>query len=249
MEGLDLIRGGESATITRLKRLKRNGCVVLGAGDEPRAARAALCRRMMGTTERRRTRVLGLPSSYAEVETNYLPGGVGPDDPAVRTVSFEDNARSTASTTTTTTTTATPDTGRPGSRALRFAGDCQAAIEDLTGEDWSRDLASAELRVGIDALSSLIEAEGSSPTHVFRALSPVMTATKQCRGICLLLVDRPYDSDLVRQIWTNVADIDARVDLRARPELPTSDPEQRWTVRGCETTEWVAVNPDHDDDR
>ncbi|MFC4358196.1 hypothetical protein ACFO0N_09575 [Halobium salinum] len=87
------VSGGDegAALAARLRRLKRDGCVLLVTGDVDARARAEATRRLLGDPLQARTRVVILTAPDAEAVETHLPAGVAPDGEAVRVVDRRDS--------------------------------------------------------------------------------------------------------------------------------------------------------------
>jgi hypothetical protein len=139
----------------RLRRLKREGCNLLLAGAVSDATATRATRRLLGSTELDRKRVLVVPGGTAAGD--LLPSGVSADDPAVSVVAYDAAGPESL-----------PDLAGRAAEAVRG----YAAADGLVG---------GELRLAVASLGALVDDHDVRDVEAF--LRRVTAAVRDARGI------------------------------------------------------------------
>lgn len=209
-----------------LRQLKRRGCSLLVTGTVPFETRAAMSRRLFGTPDEPRYRLLAVTNSVGLPVARYLPHGVTASAADVSVVDFADQLRGS--------TTASPSSGTGPTmrtddtdRMANLGTTVSTAIERLAQQAGRFD--AGTLRVGLASLRGPYDAEDPVRASVGRIVDDVVSR----RGMvhCHLL-DTTLDDDLMEAF-------DVRIELRDRG---TGAPEHRWVVPDrAVRTEWVPL--------
>jgi hypothetical protein len=218
--------GGDGpALAATLRRLKRSGARLLVTGAAGGAVRARQTRRLLGSTDERRARVLALADESSP--SAFLPDPLDATDERVAVVEHGDGVRSAAA------ASAEPLPPRPEADALAAF---HAAVIDAIADDRHANgpYDPATLRVGVVGAGSLVDRYGLDRTE--RALRSLGDRVVDRRGMYHChLAGRPDGPTATRL----APSFDARIDLRHRDGLP---PEQRWSFPGSgESTGWTLL--------
>lgn len=212
----------------RLASLKRDGCNVLVTGNVREAVSQRISRKLLGSSDKSRTRILGLTDQDPDDATSLLPGDLVSDDDNVHVLNYACGTR---------TADAVPssaDTSRSEWQREdldQFQSDICKAI--TTAKDMQRGYDSAELRVSLFTLSYLVSQYESEAVEQF-----VSGVGDHIRGVSgmghyhLALAD---DSETVQRFAPL---FDVRIELREKRGLP----EQRWHFpEHNAVTSWVGL--------
>lgn len=214
-----------------LRNLKRHGCSLLVTGDVPFETRAAMSRRLFGTPDEQRYRLLAVTNSVGLPVSRYLPSGVVPTGSDVTVVDFADELRgATASGATPPTETGPTHRADDADRLSTLRTSMSAAVDRLSDRVDTFD--TGELRVGVASLCGPFDAEEA--TRVRRTVDTLVEDVVDRRGMvhCHLL----GGTDDVTAL-TDAFDV--CIELRDRG---TGVPEHRWVVPDQSVqTQWVSL--------
>ncbi|MFC7157500.1 hypothetical protein ACFQPA_18900 [Halomarina halobia] len=228
-------RRGASPLSATLKRLKREGCSVLVCGVVGDAVRAEMTRRLFGSTEADRWRILGRTSTASLAPSAYFPVDLQSDRRAV-VVSHPDAAR----------TRATAD----GIEAAPVASERQqtrATSSEIAESDALRaalteavlkvaghnHLSPGVLRVGVTSVGAFLD---SGVDEVIEFVRTVESPVHAANGIFHVHAPLSHDDDRIAALLPH---FDVRIDLRISDPLP---PEHRWYLPAVdERTTWMRL--------
>lgn len=209
-----------------LAAMKRRGCWLLVAGRAADSEHGHACRRLLGDDGRPRRRVLVETAGDGCADT---PAGVG--SVAARIEVAGGQVRRTA--------TAAPDPpAAPGGPAVcvprtDLDGLADACREQVTAVERSGDLSPAELRLCVDSLVPLVEANGLAA--VASLVESVGDRVRAARGMGHVHLPVARDGDPVEEL---APAFDAVVGVRSR----AGRVEHRWHVRDADVTSgWLEL--------
>ncbi|WP_227376904.1 DUF7504 family protein [Haladaptatus halobius] len=211
-----------------LRELKRQGCALLITGEVPEHVTAKATKRLLGDPNCGRKRLLAFTDATSEHIDDCLPSGVKRNAPDVWIIDPCGIDRAIPST--------ADDIELPkadeGSELNRLRQELVQAVGYF--DDVAEGLDPAELRVSIDSLEYMLEANDLSPTERF--LRTVAALVRGVRGMGHVHLPLPDDSATVQELSPL---FDARIELRKRDTLAA---EQRWHVpRHDITTIWTKL--------
>jgi hypothetical protein len=228
--GPDLSSSDSQGFIAALDSLKKSGCVVLVTGDVDATVRAATSRRLFGTSQLPRQRVVAHADDTALQLVSYLPHGICIDNTTVHTCELTSSVRN--------------------GLKISFPLNIEEALDQPTElvaymrrlteviantESTSKEFDPGELRVGILTLSSIFEQHGQTATASFLSSFGQRVRTHSGLGHCHLPV--PSDSSVADTLANSV---DIHVRLRERDG---HTPEQCWHL--CKTdyrSAWISIS-------
>lgn len=217
MGGTDYFGGGDLADV--LPALKRRGCSLLITGEVSDRVSMVASRRLFGSADRDRRRVVGLTRQAARKPNRWFPADVDRTAETTTVVELAESAEGAS------------DADEPAERVRPVREDVEAAVDRVVGGD---SLDPGQLRVGVYSVSPLVGRFGREP--VFALLEAIADVVTEYRGMGH--VHLPWD-DGARVVEALDPLFDARIELRQVPAAgPT--PEQRWHVDEL-TTEWVEL--------
>ncbi|SIR81583.1 hypothetical protein SAMN05421858_3910 [Haladaptatus litoreus] len=204
-----------------LEALKRQGCTLLVTGAVPEYVTAQATQRLLGDPHRDRKRLLVFTDASPEHVERSLPPNVRRNDESIEIIESVGDDRSTP----------------PESQSIETS-DCEVGRlqDELTRaishfDTVSDGLGAAELRVCIDSLEPILEANGRPET--VRFLRGISALVRGVRGIEHVHLPVSDESPVVQELSPL---FDARIELRKRDALVA---EQRWHVPGHDiTTTW-----------
>ncbi|MFC4549480.1 MULTISPECIES: DUF7504 family protein [Halorussus] len=217
-----------AAFVGRLSRLKAEGCSLLVVGEGPERLFARASAQMLGDAGTGRYRALAVTDAAAESVRRRLPREADSPAETATVLVYGDGVRSAAS------RDAGPDVRRGPAGELAATvperrvestdlGALRAELEDVveTFDRRADGLLPAQLRVGVDSLSPLVERHGEAELRRF--VGRVGERVRDCAGMAHFVLPEPYESDLVGRL---AGEFDSVVELR------TTDGggEERWHV-------------------
>lgn len=229
--GAPPLRGASGDTFASLlDRLKRRGTSVLVVGDLSGDVERALSRRMMGSPDEQRYRLLATLRPQRSPD-RWFPDPVSVDDEWVEVADHGGLAR---------------DAVAAGSYDGGVGGP-QPNTDQLVDrvEEWvaevqaSNDPGPGAIRVGITSLDVLLERSDSpAPQRVAERVHDVM---RDYQGVAHLYLPRARSSRVVQRtaVWVDVV-VEVRTN-RGRPE-------QRWSVQDTVETSWFPIRDDEPHD-
>ncbi|USZ66712.1 hypothetical protein NGM10_08130 [Halorussus salilacus] len=222
----DRAGAGSETFHERLRALKRRGCNLLVTGEVREAVSQRMTRKLMGSSELPRTRVLALTDQDVGDVPNLLPAGVSPSDDAVHVVDPEFGTRS-----------ASAESARPTGPGWSRSdlNDLQTRLCNAiaTAKIANSGFDSAELRVSLFTLSFLVNRHDTAAVERF--VTAVGDHVEGSSGMAHYHLPLPDDSKTVRRLAPL---FDARIELREK----NGRPEQRWHLPGCaDPTSWVGL--------
>lgn len=208
-----------------LDRLKRQGSRLLVTGVVGADVRAAQTRRLLGSPDEQRTRILALADGSSP--SSFLPDSVTPTDDRVHVVEHADTVRSGA--------TASAEPLPPGGLDDPLSTFHTRLLRTIRNEcDAVDGFEPAELRVAVVGLGTLVDRDGFD--RVARLVRSLGDAVVDHRGMFHCHVAGPASAPELSALSPS---FDARIDLRHRDRLP---PEQRWSITETgESTEWMLL--------
>ncbi|MFD1512657.1 DUF7504 family protein [Halomarina rubra] len=213
-----------------LRDLKRRGCSLLVTGEVPFETRAAMSRRLFGTPDERRYRLLGVTNTVGLPVDRYLPSGVAPAGDDVTVVDFADELRGATASESPTSATPRPTVRTDDVDRLATLRTSMTSAIDRIG-DRVGPFVAGELRVGVASLRGPFEDGGD---HARATIEHLVEDVVGHRGMvhCHLLGGTAAVADLTDAF-------DVRIELRDRG---TGVPEHRWVVPDRSVqTQWVAL--------
>lgn len=209
-----------------LDGLKQAGCVVLVTGVVDETVRAAASRRLFGTPQLPRQRVVVYPGDIALQPASYLPHGITPDSTSVQLCEWDSLTRGESA------DTEMGNTHEIPTDLVVCSDRLSGIIADL--EPTSNEFAPGEIRVGVLTLSTIVEEYGQTATETF--LSSFGQRVQRHHGLvhCHLPMESKSTTALA---LANTVDIHIR--LRDQDGNP---PEQQWYL--CETdcaSKWMPL--------
>ncbi|WP_276301850.1 DUF7504 family protein [Halorussus lipolyticus] len=221
-------RGGSNARFSKwLANLKQVGSNILVTGEVPDSVSAQASRNFFGCADRR-FRVLGLTDQSITSAEARLPDETSSDDPTTWIIDQRQGERSVPATASGVTDELNP-LQTDDARQLRE--EVQTAISFY--DEQADGLDPAELRVGVDSLSPLVQQDLNATE---RALQTLGETVRGVQGMAHYHLRVPADSEIVEDLMHL---FDARVELRKRPRR---DPEQRWYAPDIDAaTPWMGL--------
>ena len=242
-------RGGDSSRVQpatfrdSLAELKAGGCNLLVTGEVGADVTDAMSRRLLGSADHPRKRVVVLADRTLADADRVLPAGVAPDDPDVALV---DHALSTRSGTATANASAAdgPTPGQPtAAQTPRTESDTNEASPDRLRCDVSTALVDqemagsgldpAELRLSLVTLRTLLDRYGVDAVE--RLVRGVRAHVTGLSGMAHYHLPLPDDAEPVERLAPL---FDARIELRAESGV---GPEQRWHLPEQGTSPWIRL--------
>lgn len=221
------LKGASGDTFAALlDRLKKRGTSVLVVGDLSTDLEQALSRRMMGSPDEQRYRLLAALRPL-ESPAGWFPESVTPEDEWVNVVDHGGLPRGGVA--------ATNGTASSGAD-LPSASQLADRVDDwVTRVERETDPEPGAIRVGIASLDVLLEREDvGAPREVAERVHGLM---REHQGVAHLYFPRRRSSPVVQQItvWVDVV-----------VEVRTSEgrPEQRWAVQDTVETSWFPIRED-----
>jgi hypothetical protein len=207
-----------------LDGLKQSGCVVLVTGVVDETVRAAASRRLFGTPQLPRQRVVVHVDDTALQPASYLPHGITSDNTSVQLCDWDSLMQGESE--------ETEDVHEIPTDLVVCSDRLGEIIED--SEPTSDEFAPGEIRVGVLTLSVIVEEYGRTATETF--LTSFGQRVRSHHG--LLHCHLPMESESATALaLANTVDI--HVHLR---DQDGSLPEQRWYL--CETdccSKWMPL--------
>ncbi|WP_135827411.1 DUF7504 family protein [Halorussus halobius] len=209
----------------RLQTLKQFGCTVLVTGNVSEEVSREMTRKLLGSPEESRTRILALTDQDRGDVPDLLPGDVTASDGDVYVADYGGT--------------------RAASPASVESSDADWRCDDLdvlrgrlcetiaTAKMASSGFESGELRVSVFTLSSLLARHDSAAVEQF--VSTVADHVRGVRGMGHFHLPVADDAEVVRRLAPL---FDVRIELRETRGAP----EQRWHFSDCDApTEWVGL--------
>ncbi|MFA9503130.1 hypothetical protein ACERIM_10140 [Natrinema sp. H-ect1] len=226
--GTDGVGATDGGFSDELSRLKRRGASVLVVGSvQPDQCRDA-CRRLLGCdADRVRRRVLVSTTAGPHHATHHIDEA---GSAALSVIAYETQARNV----TTAEPGETPSVGTETTEAESLA-DLGLAIEQgiENFETSTAALEPGEVRLGIDSLLPLLEADGRQ--RVFKFLHLINGRTRDVNGMAHYHLPVERDARIVQTLSPL---FDIIVELRER----NGDYQERWTIEdGDRRSGWVSV--------
>jgi hypothetical protein len=209
-----------------LGSLKESGCVVLVTGAVDETVRAATSRRLFGTPQLPRQRIVVHADDTALQPASYLPNGIAPDSTSVQLCEWNSLDRS-ESEGNTDDALSTAENALDSGRLARLIADSEPA---------SNEFAPGEIRVGVLTLASILEQHGQAAAETF--LSSFGQQIQNHHGLVHCHLPMKSESATATALASTV---DIHIHLRDQNGYP---PEQRWHL--CETdcsSEWIPLLP------
>ena len=230
-------RGGDSSRVQpatfrdSLAELKAGGCNLLVTGEVGADVTNAMSRRLLGSADHPRKRVVVLADRTLADADRVLPEGVEVDDPDLEIVN---HPVSTRDGTTVDSATAAPrpepqigDEAHP--ERLRY--DVATTLVDL--ETAASGLDPAELRLSVVTLRLLLDRYGlDAVERLVRGVRAHVTGLSAMAHYHLPLSDDAEPVERMAPLF------DARIELRAESGL---GPEQRWHLPEQGTSPWIRL--------
>jgi hypothetical protein len=217
-----------------LGRLKEAGCVVLVTGAVDETVRAATSRRLFGTPQLSRQRIVVHADDTALQPASYLPHGIAPDSTSVQLCEWNSLDRSEAEGNPDESLSSAENTLEHPTELVACSGRLARLIAD--SEPASNEFAPGEIRVGVLTLSSILEQHGQAATEAF--LSSFGRQVQNHHGLVHCHLPMKSESATATALASTV---DIHIHLRDQNGYP---PEQRWYL--CETdcfSEWMPLLP------
>jgi hypothetical protein len=224
-----------------LNELKATGCNLLVVGDAPREAFTRASGQLLGDPEMLRYRVLAVTDASKRSVADRLPDPQTTQKPVAETTRLLNHAGAPRS------VTAGSDDAPPelaGVRESRVADPQLRGLQSGLGEaiqavaDGAGTLNPADLRVGVDSLTPLVELHGE-PT-VRRCLDMVGSYVRDNDAMAHYVLPEGYETQRVQSL---VPVGDAVIELRTvDPDEHDHDVQQRWHVPERDiTTGWTQL--------
>lgn len=228
---IDSERGPSSSDLQRfiaaLDELKHAGCMVLVTGTVDETVRAATSRRLFGTSQLPRQRVVVVTDDVPLQPTSYLPNGINPDCTDVRLCGWGNFPRRSAR---------LQDSRLSGTGHPELAAYSRHLKKVLAETEPSSVGPPGAFRVGVLTLLDIVAQYGQKETvDFFDQLS------QQVRSYCGLgHCHLPLPSDST--VTTSFVDtVDIHIHLRDREGHP---PEQHWHLCGFDhRSGWIPIEP------
>ena len=202
-----------------LGSLKEDGCVILVTGAVDETVRAATSRRLFGTPQLPRQRIVVHADDTALQPASYLPHGIAPDSTSVELCEWNSRDRSDA--------LSTVENALDSGRLARVIADSEPASDEFTP---------GEIRVGVLTLAGILEQHGQAATETL--LSSFGQQVRNHHGLVHCHLPMKSESATATELASTV---DIHIHLRDQSGYP---PEQRWHL--CETdcsSEWMPLPP------
>ncbi|WP_115864442.1 DUF7504 family protein [Halorussus litoreus] len=213
----------------RLASLKRDGCTVLVTGKVRERVSEHVTRKLMGRTDRSRTRLLALTDYPSADVDNLLPDDASVDDGNVHLLDYDCGTRSATAAASTESSHGTGDCGRQDLDEFR-TGICDAITRLKRAENGFEP---AQLRVSVFTLSYLVPQHDSETVEQF--VSALGDHVRGARGMAHFHLPVADDAEAVRRLAPL---FDVRIELRETNGLP----EQRWHFPDRDvSTSWVGL--------
>jgi hypothetical protein len=197
-----------------LGSLKESGCVVLVTGAVDETVRAATSRRLFGTPQLPRQRIVVHADDTALQPASYLPHGVAPDSTSVQLLDRSDSLSS-------------AENALDSGRLARLIADSEPASDEF---------APGEIRVGVLTLSGILEQHGQAATEAF--LSSFGRQAQNHHGVVHCHLPMKSESSTATALASTV---DIHIHLRDQNGYP---PEQRWYLCETDcSSEWMPLLP------
>lgn len=209
-----------------LDGLKESGCVVLVTGVVDETVRAAASRRLFGTPQLPRQRVVVYADDISLQPASYLPHGIAPDSTSVQLCEWDSLVRSDSE------DAETKNTHESPTELVVCSGRLAEIITD--SEPTSNEFVPGEIRVGVLTLSVIVEEYGRTATKTF--LSLFGQRIQNHHG--LLHCHLPIESES-----TTATALASTVDIHIRlRDQNGSPPEQRWHLRETDCySKWIPL--------
>lgn len=220
--------GGENEFGSRLQELKERGCAVLVTGEFASVAHPAICRQLLGATTKERRRILVLTDGRAGLDGRLPAGGRRADTELV----LASEGRGTVAP-----ATAAGAGDAVGTSAAVELGDARLDQLGVAVVDAGRRLEErygpfepAELRVGLDSLSPLLDAHPEEAVFKFLVVLLQYVRSRDGLGHVHLPVDRDASvARLLAPLFDAVAEVrDDRNGGQHRWHLDDGGLTSRW---------------------
>ena len=234
-----------------LKWMKRTGCNLLVTGNVREEVSRRATRKLLGSPEESRTRLLGLTDRDREDAPYLLPGDVRATDHRVHFAEYDAGARTASAATpaeadsSATDAAAFESESASDSDSAAFGTDSSAAAQDLgefrsalcdaitTAKIAESGFDPAELRVSVFTLSYLLNRHDTAAVERF--VSAFGDHVRGVNGMAHYHLPVADDSQPVRRLSSL---FDARIELREKH----GHPEQRWHFPDDDVrTVWVGL--------
>lgn len=221
-------RGGSNARFSKwLANLKQVGSNILITGEVPDSVSAQASRNFFGRADRR-FRVLGLTDQTITSADSRLPADSSFSDPTTWIIDQRQGERSVPATASGVTDELNP---LKTDDASQLCEEVRTAIDFYDAE--ADGLDPAELRVGVDSLSPLVERDLDATERALRTLGATVRGVQ---GMAHYHLRVPAADEIVEDLMHL---FDARVELRKRPRRT---PEQRWYAPDIDAaTPWMEL--------
>lgn len=207
-----------------LDTLKQAGCVVLVTGIVDETVRAAASRRLFGTPQLPRQRVVVHTNDMALQPASYLPHGITPSSTSVQMCDCESLIQ--------------VGNKEPGN-THEVPTDLSVCSDRLSrivaeSEPTSNEFAPGEIRVGVLTLSRIVEEFGQTATETF--LSSFSQRVQRHKG--LVHCHLPIESESATTIAL-ASSVDIHIRLRNQDG---KTPEQQWHLRETDcSSKWMPL--------
>ena len=223
-----------------LNELKATGCNLLVVGDAPQEVFTRASSQLLGDPEMLRYRVLAVTDATTQSVTERLPDSETVPRPLAETTRLLNHAGTPRSVTAE--SAAPPALGEIGETCVAdphlrgLQSGLTEAIRDVAHSSGGLD--PADLRVGVDSLTPLVEHHGESVVR--RCLDMVGGHVRDNDGMAHYVLPSGYDTEHVQSL---VPAVDAVIELRTTdPDEYDHGAQQRWHVpdRGLRTN-WTPL--------
>ncbi|WP_135854758.1 DUF7504 family protein [Halorussus salinus] len=234
----------------KLRRMKRNGCNLLVTGNVREEVSQRATRKLLGSPEESRTRLLGLTDHGREDAPDLLPGDVRATDHRVHFAEYDIGARTASAATPAEADSSATDAAAfetdsasdsdsavetDSSAAARDLGEFRGALCDAitTAKIGRSGFEPAELRISVFTLSYLLNRHDTAAVERF--VGAVGDHVRGVDGMAHYHLPVADDSKPVRRLSSL---FDARIELREKHGRP----EQRWHFPDDDVrTVWVGL--------
>lgn len=230
-------RGGDSSRVQpatfrdSLAELKAGGCNLLVTGEVGADVTDAMSRRLLGSADHPRKRVVVLADRTLADADRILPEGIEASDPDVALV---DHSLSTRDVTATASAAGDAQLVQPGGgEASPEQLRCEVSTALVDQEMAASGLDPAQLRLSLVTLRTLLDTHGLDAVE--RLVRGVRAHVDGLAGMAHYHLPLADDAEPVQQLAPL---FDARIELRAENGL---GPEQRWHLPELGSSPWIRL--------